>query len=136
MRKGLTPIIATIVLLLITVALAGVAWTYLSGFMATQMKTVTIPPNGAYCTAATVEVLVANGGIDPLAAADITVKSATRGGTTPITVTGTAPTSIASKGSGVVTFACPPTAAPVCTGTWSVSIGTAGSLQTTSVTCT
>ena len=33
MRKGITPIIAIIVLLLITVALAGAAWTYLSGYM-------------------------------------------------------------------------------------------------------
>jgi flagellin-like protein len=33
MRKGITPIIAIIVLLLITVALAGTAWTYLSSYM-------------------------------------------------------------------------------------------------------
>lgn len=33
MRKGITPIIAIIVLLLITVALAGTAWTYLSGYL-------------------------------------------------------------------------------------------------------
>ncbi|MBN1896530.1 MAG: hypothetical protein JW789_02270 [Candidatus Aenigmarchaeota archaeon] len=33
MKKGITPIIAIIVLLLITVALAGAAWTYLSGYM-------------------------------------------------------------------------------------------------------
>jgi len=135
MRKGLTPIIATIVLLLITVALAGVAWTYLSGFMATQMKTVTIPPNGAYCTASSVQVLVANGGIDPLTSADITVKSATRA-TTSTTVDGTLGATIASKGSGIVTFTCPAGTTPVCAGTWSVSIGTAGALQTTSVTCT
>jgi flagellin-like protein len=32
-RKGITPIIAIIVLLLITVALAGAAWSYLSGIM-------------------------------------------------------------------------------------------------------
>jgi flagellin-like protein len=33
MMKGITPIIAIIVLLLITVALAGVAWTYLQGYI-------------------------------------------------------------------------------------------------------
>jgi len=33
MRKGITPIIAIIVLLLITVALAGAAWTYLNTYM-------------------------------------------------------------------------------------------------------
>jgi flagellin-like protein len=32
MRKGITPIIAIIVLLLITVALAGATWTYLSAY--------------------------------------------------------------------------------------------------------
>jgi flagellin-like protein len=32
MRKGITPIIAIIVLLLITVALAGATWTYLSSY--------------------------------------------------------------------------------------------------------
>ena len=33
MKKGITPIVSIIVLLLITVALAGVAWTYLSGWI-------------------------------------------------------------------------------------------------------
>ena len=32
MRKGITPVIAIIVLLLITVALAGATWTYLSAY--------------------------------------------------------------------------------------------------------
>ena len=49
-RKGITPIIAVIILLLITVALAGVAWSYLQGFLNTQIsKTFTIPSGGAYC---------------------------------------------------------------------------------------
>ena len=33
MKKGITPIVSIIVLLLITVALAGVAWVYLSDFL-------------------------------------------------------------------------------------------------------
>ena len=51
MKKGITPIIAIIVLLLITIALAGAAWTYLQGFLFSQItKTFTVPPNSIYCS--------------------------------------------------------------------------------------
>ena len=50
MRKGITPIIAVIILLLVTVALAGVAWSYLQGFLiGTISKTFTIPSGGVFC---------------------------------------------------------------------------------------
>jgi len=50
--KGITPIISTIVLLLITVALAGAAWVYIGGFMGTYTeKSFTIPTGGVYCDA-------------------------------------------------------------------------------------
>ncbi len=52
MRKGITPIIAVMILLLITVALAGTAWSYLSGFLSIQTsKSFEIPSAGAgaYC---------------------------------------------------------------------------------------
>ncbi len=54
MKKGITPIIAIIVLLLITIALAGAAWTYLQGFLFSQIsKTFNVPPNSIYCSGAT-----------------------------------------------------------------------------------
>ncbi|RLI96264.1 MAG: hypothetical protein DRO99_04735 [Candidatus Aenigmatarchaeota archaeon] len=50
MKKGITPIISIIVLLLITVALAGVAWTYLSNYLNTQIaSSFTIVPGSPTC---------------------------------------------------------------------------------------
>lgn len=50
MKKGITPIIAIIVLLLITVALAGAAWTFLQGYLGTTIgSSFTIPTGGAFC---------------------------------------------------------------------------------------
>lgn len=50
MRKGITPIIAIIVLLLITIALAGAAFTFLQGYWTSLTGTAfTIPTGGAFC---------------------------------------------------------------------------------------
>ena len=67
MKKGITPIIAIIVLLLITIALAGAAWTYLQGFLFSQIsKTFNVPPNSVYCSGPsgtkTIKVYVQNTG--------------------------------------------------------------------------
>jgi flagellin-like protein len=52
MRKGITPIISTIVLLLITVALAGAAWVYINNFMDMYTgKTFTVSTGGVFCDA-------------------------------------------------------------------------------------
>jgi len=51
MRKGITPIISIIILLLITISLAGAAWTFLQGVFFPQItKTFMIPTGGSYCT--------------------------------------------------------------------------------------
>ena len=74
MRKGITPIISIIVLLLITIALAGVAWVYLSGMLGAHIETsFTIPPGAAYCTSGTITVVVTNTGTTTLATADFIV---------------------------------------------------------------
>ena len=77
MRKGITPVIAIIVLLFITIALAGAAWTYMQGFMFGQItKTFSIPPNGVYCQGGSVTVIVRNTGYQTsLGAGDFIVKS-------------------------------------------------------------
>jgi len=49
MKKGITPIIAIIILLLITIGLAATAWTYLSGFLGTYTKSLTLVDS--YCIA-------------------------------------------------------------------------------------
>ena len=65
MRKGITPIIAIIILLLITIALAGAAWAYLQGFLFSQIsKTFVIPSGGAYCENGIISVYALNTGYD------------------------------------------------------------------------
>lgn len=50
--KGVTPVIAIIILLLITVSLAGLAWTYLSGVLTGKTEgSFIIIPNGVFCEA-------------------------------------------------------------------------------------
>jgi flagellin-like protein len=75
MRKGITPVIAIIVLLLITVALAAFAYTFISGLFTGQTeKHMTIIPNGAYCDGETITVLARNNGIQtPITYEDLMV---------------------------------------------------------------
>ncbi len=63
MRKGITPVIALVMLMLITVGMVGIAYTWFSGLLTTQTeKGISIPPGGAYCTGGKVSVLVQNNG--------------------------------------------------------------------------
>lgn len=64
-RKGITPIIAIIILLLITIALAGAAWAYLQGFLFGQIaKTFVIPSGGAYCENGEIVIYALNTGYE------------------------------------------------------------------------
>ncbi|NIO21501.1 MAG: hypothetical protein GTN76_12360 [Candidatus Aenigmarchaeota archaeon] len=66
MKKGITPIIAIIILLLITIGLAATAWTYLSGFLAGYTKSLQLVDS--YCMGATTTtVVLRNTGPDPIA---------------------------------------------------------------------
>lgn len=77
MRKAITPIIAIIVLLLITVALAGAAWTFLQGFIFPQItKSFLIPAGGAYCSGARIKVFILNTGYQ----SDLDAKMSVDGG--------------------------------------------------------
>jgi flagellin-like protein len=63
MRKGITPIISIIILLLITVALAAAAWTFLQGFFFPQItKTFAIPKGGDYCSSGVIKIYLLNTG--------------------------------------------------------------------------
>lgn len=63
MKKGITPIISIIILLLITVALAGAAWTFLQGFIYPQItKSFLIPSGGSFCAGKNITVYVINTG--------------------------------------------------------------------------
>ena len=64
MKKGITPIIAVIILLLITVALAGMAWAFLSGYLGGLMgKNIQIADS--YCLGNTqAKVVITNIGTD------------------------------------------------------------------------
>ena len=67
MRKGITPIIAIIILLLITIALAGAAWAYLQGMFLGRVQRnfeILSGTSGAYCENGIIYVYVVNTGYD------------------------------------------------------------------------
>ena len=73
MRKGITPIIAIIVLLLITVALAGAAWTYLSTYMS-GLTGQSVELRDYFCTGgSTANLLIANTGTLDIDVSDISI---------------------------------------------------------------
>ena len=80
MMKGVTPIIAIIMLLLITVALAGAAWTYLQAYMSALIGK-SIEVTDAFCiNGDTAVVLLRNSGTQSFVPSDeITVINATTG---------------------------------------------------------
>jgi flagellin-like protein len=73
MRKGITPIIAIIVLLLITVALAGAAWTYLSTYMS-GLTGQSVEVRDYFCTSQdTATIIIANTGTLKILTTDVSV---------------------------------------------------------------
>lgn len=63
MKKGITPIISIIILLLITIALAGVAYTFLMGQLFTRIGgSFDVPTGGAFCTNNLITIQVSNTG--------------------------------------------------------------------------
>lgn len=74
MRKGITPIISIIILLLITIALAGVAYTFLMGQMFGRIAgSFQIPVGAAFCTNKLITIQVANTGTADLVTADFII---------------------------------------------------------------
>ncbi|MFH1977944.1 MAG: archaellin/type IV pilin N-terminal domain-containing protein, partial [Candidatus Aenigmatarchaeota archaeon] len=131
-----TPIIAIIILLLITVALAGTAWTFLQGYLGiyTQKNFDVALDGGAYCTNVatfnTIRVLATNTGTTALEVADFIIHDIDGA---PITLvaanfpvlTGTAATIISDNNAG----------AGYAVGAHAVDIGTAGNVKHFTVYC-
>lgn len=66
MKKGITPIIAIIILLLITIGLAATAWTYLSGFLSGYTRSLSLIDS--YCTgSSTANIILRNSGTEAIA---------------------------------------------------------------------
>ncbi len=63
--KGITPIISIIILLLITIALAATAYSYLSGYLFSQIgTTISIPQGGAFCSGGSITLIIRNDAMD------------------------------------------------------------------------
>jgi flagellin-like protein len=125
MRKGITPIISIIVLLLITIGLVGIAWLYLSGNLLSRTeKSIEVPFNGAWCDASGAYVTVTNTGIKDLAAGDFAM--AQIGGDTDLGV------AIAARQSQLITSAA---CGGACSGPVDYTFVVAGSVAQGTLSC-
>lgn len=137
--KGITSIIAIIVLLLITVALAGATWMFLQGFFGTYTeKSFVITTGGAFCTNDgtnnKITVSITNTGTVTLKATDFSIL---RVDGTDLTVVPSNLT-ISTRGSGIIinNYDCRNTTGIGCDhGPHSVNIVTTAGGQTTTVMC-
>ncbi len=135
MKKGITPIISIIVLLLITVALAGVAWVYLSGYLTTQIsESFNIVPGSPTCVdnAGTneISVVVQNTGTSSLSETDFVLAQVDG-----VDVSGSLETVTIAKGQGetlLLGYDCGGTCA---SGTHTVTLSTTSTSDTRPVTC-
>jgi len=72
--KGVSAIIATILMLIITIGLAGTAYVYISGMMTTKMeKTISVLDASCNATSDGITLVVANDGTETIATADLKV---------------------------------------------------------------
>jgi flagellin-like protein len=134
--KGITPIISTIVLLLITVALAGAAWVYMSGFLGTYTeKSFIIPTGGAYCdSTGQFHVRVVNSGTTKITAGDwISAEVSNKTGTTG-TVIALVKSEVATKGNVDLTNSSDTGKGQSGT-SYTITIGTIAGLQQFTITC-
>ncbi|MBI2085512.1 MAG: LamG domain-containing protein [Candidatus Aenigmarchaeota archaeon] len=70
--KAITPVIATVMLLLVTVGVVGVSYSWLNGLFSSQTKnSISIPSGGAYCSNGEIKVHVLNTGNSPLTTSGI-----------------------------------------------------------------
>lgn len=68
--RGMSSTIAVIILLLIAVALSGVAWLFLSGFFSAYTKTIISPAGGSFCGVFhTADIIITNAGMSTISLA-------------------------------------------------------------------
>ena len=136
MKKGITPIIAVIILLLITVALAGMAWAFLQGYF-TTLTGKNAQVSDSFCLSGNSRIVITNIGTQTLdiscgaisgaslICGDVTI-SKTAGGNfnTGAGFIGTpTPTTILAKASATFNETCGP---PGTTCTYRIVAGTSG----------
>jgi len=79
--KGISAVIATILMLMITIAMAGVAYMYISGIFTQQTGTITdIDESATSCLVTTITVYVRNSGTIAFDAQKITLSGTTSAG--------------------------------------------------------
>ncbi|MBI2085446.1 MAG: LamG domain-containing protein [Candidatus Aenigmarchaeota archaeon] len=72
--KAITPVIALVMLMLITVGIVGASYAWFSGILSTQTKkSISIPAGGVYCASGDIKVYILNNGDSPITANDIVV---------------------------------------------------------------
>jgi len=144
MKKGITPIVATIILLLITVALAGLAWTFLSQYYG-GLTNKNIQVTDSYCLSGLAKVSLRNIGSATISLGGCTAAAGVSGqstqcGDVTITKTGglpaamsgnTSAATISSQGSVTFTDVC--TASNTCV--YRVTTGSGIGPNVVSVTC-
>jgi flagellin-like protein len=142
--KGITPIIAIIVLLLITVALAGVAWSYLQGYMG-GLTGKSVEVRDYFCITNTSgnfpNIVVANIGTEAVTIAEILVINASTGAAitnppgswTLLDGTGLTGGTIPIKGAAKWTSPTQCTSGLTCS--YRIMAGTGGRTQRVSVVC-
>jgi flagellin-like protein len=69
--KGVSAVIATILMLVITIALAGVAYMYMSGILTAKMQGIEVADH--FCSGGTVTLTIRNIGTNVISAGNITV---------------------------------------------------------------
>ena len=76
--KGISAVIATILMLVITIAVAGLAYTYISGIFAGRTRTISLIDS--WCSDGTGMAIIRNDGVDTIRAGEISVVKTTSAG--------------------------------------------------------
>jgi len=128
MKKGITPIISIIVLLLITVALAATAYTYLSSYMGTytEKSFLALTGNNPRCINHNITIRIKNMGATDLTSADFIEKTITN---STDTYTLNVPT-IKPKEIGILHYKN-----DALSGSYTITLTTSAGTQTFSVVC-
>ncbi|NOX71875.1 MAG: hypothetical protein GXO64_04235 [Candidatus Micrarchaeota archaeon] len=89
MKKGITPIISVVILLLIAAALGATAYTYFSGYMSGMIGTTfSVPSGGIYCSGGKITVIVRNDASDgTLTTSDLSIVTIDGNAVTPADIT-------------------------------------------------